>query len=504
MTFHTMSSHQPNLILIMTDQQRFDTIAAAGFPHMVTPNLDALIRRSVAFSRAFCPGVTCVASRAATFTGMYPHNTGTYSFFDWAHQRTWIQDLADAGYWCANIGKMHLQPRDASGGFHERLVVENPTSVNWGGGCGDDAWGRYLALHGHVRPNHRHRTDLAWLDKFQSVPWSLPDHLHPDVFVGDSAVAWIDNYAVDRPLFLQIGFTGPHEPWDPMQRHLDMYRHREIPSPVDFPGDLSAKPPQHAAHRDFHATTDHESVIDMRRATLADIVRFRRHYYAKITMVDEQIGRIVSSLEKKKLLENSLLVFCSDHGEMLGDHGLAYKWLMYESVARVPLFIVPSAAFARHAHTPSTQDSLVSLLDIGPTLLEAAGVTCPTYLEGRSLLPALQGGELPPREAIFCEDNYQIMMRTDSHKLVVYLGQSEGEFYDLSLDPDERRNLWAAASAKPLRDSLERRLFEWLARSVYFNSPYKTRVADQKLRWPAQGDPSLHGPNLWADNTIGI
>lgn len=497
-----MAASRPNLILIMTDQQRFDTIAAAGFPHMVTPTLDALMRRSVAFSRAFCAGATCVASRAALFTGMYPHNTGTYSFFDWAHHRTWIQDLADAGYWCANIGKMHLQPRDASGGFHERIVVENPTSVNWGGGCGDDAWGRHLALHGHARPNHRHRTDPAWLGKFQSVPWSLPEHLHPDVFVGDSAVSWIDHHTPDRPLFLQIGFTGPHEPWDPLPRHLDAYRERSIPAPVDFPADLSVRPPQHAAHRDFHATTDHESVIDMRRATLADILHFRRHYYAKITTVDEQIGRIVASLERKGLLDNSLLVFCSDHGDMLGDHGLAYKWLMHESVVRVPFFIVPGPAFGGRARPPSMVDALVSLLDIGPTFLEAAGVPCPSHLEGRSLLPVLQGDAPPLRDHVFCEDNYQVMMRTPSHKLVVYLGQDEGELYDLSLDVDERRNLWREESARSLRDHLEQQLFRWLARSVYFNSPYKTRDGRQKLRWPAKGDHALHGPNLWADGTI--
>ncbi|MCC6415554.1 MAG: sulfatase-like hydrolase/transferase, partial [Opitutaceae bacterium] len=192
-------------------------------------------------------------------------------------------------------------------------------------------------------------------------------------------------------------------------------------------------------------------------------------------------------------------IFCSDHGDMLGDHGLAYKWLMYESVVRVPFFIVPGAAVAGRVRAPSAEDALVSLLDIGPTFLDAAGVPRPARLEGRSLWPMLQGQAAPRRDHVFCEDNYQIMMRTPTHKLVVYLGQEDGEFYDLSADSDERQNLWGDASARPLRDRLERELFRWFAQSVYFNGPCKTRDGGQKLRWPARGDFALHGPNLWAD-----
>ncbi|MEE2629042.1 MAG: sulfatase-like hydrolase/transferase, partial [Candidatus Latescibacterota bacterium] len=118
---------RPNIVLIMTDQQRFDTIGAWGYDHMTTPALDRLVGEGLSFRRAFCPGATCVASRAAIFTGMYPHNTGVYSFDYWADHRNWVQDLNDAGYHCVNMGKMHFSPRDVAGGFHERVIVENPT-----------------------------------------------------------------------------------------------------------------------------------------------------------------------------------------------------------------------------------------------------------------------------------------------------------------------------------------------------------------------------------------
>ena len=170
----------------------------------------------------------------------------------------------------------------------------------------------------------------------------------------------------------------------------------------------------------------------------------KRHYFAKITTVDEQVGRILDALEARGWLEDSLLIFCSDHGEMLGDHGLAYKWLMYDPIVHVPLII-------RHPGSvgaPSEVNELVSLMDLGPTILEAAGVDAPTYLEGRSLLPYLDDEPIEPREYVFCEDNYQIMMRSDTHKLVYYTGQEAGELYDLVADPHELDNLWDERSTR--------------------------------------------------------
>ena len=304
----------PHIIMIMTDQQRADTIAAWGYDHMITPNMDRLVREGISFRQAFCPGATCIASRAALFTGMYPHNTGVYSFNPWADHRNWVQDLADSGYWCVNIGKMHFSPRDATGGFHERIVVENPTNKHLLNGGADDAWGRFLSLHGLERPNERNKTDPNWKSKYQGVPWHYEERFHSDVFIGHSAIAWIRSHRGKRPLFLQIGLTGPHEPWDPLPRHLERYRGKKMPPRIFRPGELETKPPQHEAHKRLLAETEHESVIDMYSATEEDIAEMRRHYYAKITTVDEQIGRILTALEEKGVLENSLLIFSRTTG----------------------------------------------------------------------------------------------------------------------------------------------------------------------------------------------
>jgi len=488
-----MLPEKPHIILIMTDQQRFDTIAAWGHDYMITPHMDRLVREGLSFRQAYCPGATCISSRAAIFTGMYPHNTGVYSFHPWANHRNWIQDLAEHGYWCVNIGKMHFSPRDLPGGFHERVIVENPTNRVQANGGSDDDWGRYLSLHGLTRPNDRHLSDPDWLNKHQGVPWHYEERFHSDLFIGDSAISWIKNYQGDRPLFLQIGFTGPHEPWDPLPRHLDLYQDKQPPPPVRREGELAEKPPQHLAHQQFHATTNHESRIDLRQASADDIARMRRHYYAKITTVDEKLGQILAALDEQGYLENSLLIFCSDHGELLGDHGLAYKWLMYDPIVHVPLII----RYAGSVENPTQVADLVSLMDLGPTILEAAGISIPTYMEGRSLMPYLRGEPIQPRPFVFCEDNYLIMIRSQDYKLVYYTGQADGELYNLREDRHELWNRWSDPAYTDLKNRLLLDLLAWLASSNYYNAGYKqNRARTYNLRWPGDGDAGLHGGNL--------
>lgn len=496
-----MLPKQPNIVLIITDQQRFDTIAAWGHDHMITPHTDRLVQEGVSFRQAYCPGATCVASRAAIFTGMYAHNTGVYTFQDWANHRTWVQDLADVGYRCVNMGKMHFGPRDIPGGFHERVIVENPTNMTHYHGGVDDDWGRYLQWHGAERPLRRNYTDPDWIDKYQGAAWHLDEHLHSDVFIGMAATSWVENYQGDAPFFLQVGLTGPHEPWDPLPRHLEMYAGRDLPEPVWRAGELDEKPPQHRTHQEFHATTGHESVIDMRRIDAAGMERMRRHYYAKITTVDEQVGRVLAALEARGWLDDSLLIFCSDHGEMLGDHHMAYKWLMYDPIVHVPLIIRHPGSI----HNPGEVRDLTSLIDLGPTILEAAGVDVPTYLEGRSLLPYLRDEEIPPRRYVFSEDNYQIMLRSDTHKLVYYIGQESGELYDLDADPHELHNLWVHPEHAETKQHLLNELLAWFTTSTYYNSGYKRgQQRHYKLRWPGI-DAGLHGGGAnMADKQVDV
>jgi len=208
--------------------------------------------------------------------------------------------------------------------------------------------------------------------------------------------------------------------------------------------------------------------------------------------VDEQLGKVLEALEEAGLLEDSLLVFCSDHGELLGDHTLAYKWLMYDPITHIPLVLRDT----RRSNAGGRVDELVSLIDLGPTILEAAGVEAPSYLEGQSLLPYLEGAPegFGHRRYVFCEDNYQVMMRGHDYKLVYYIGQEAGELYDLGEDPDELYNLWDSAGHAETKDRLVRDLLDWLAASTYANAGYKRQRSRQyKMRWPTADDAFLHG-----------
>lgn len=476
---------RPNILFIITDQQRADTIKAWGAEYMQTPNMDLLASRGTSFRQAYCPAATCTPSRAAIFTGMYAHNTGCYSFFDWAHHRTWIQDLNDAGYWCVNQGKMHFQPRDEAGGFHERTIVENPTGVTTWGGHGDDAWGKHLTFHGEKRPVNRHRSEPNWESKFQAVPWHLEEHLHSDVFVGDSAASWIRGYADEKqPFFLQVGFPGPHEPFDPPERLLKHYAQFDPEPPASFREDLSGKPPQHTAHRQRFEECDHEARLRVADMTKEDYQKTWRHYMAKITLVDEQIGKVLDALRERGVLENTVVVFTSDHGESLGEHGLPYKWIMHDPVVRVPLII----SDFREEKNATECDDLVSLIDLGPTILEYCDLPKPTRLEGQSLIPAMQGEDYARRSQVYCEDSYMIMCRSERYKLVYYIGQELGEFYDLEADPSEVNNLWNDPAAADQLNAMKLTLLEWLASSNYHNYGYKCRRSETNpqygVRWP--------------------
>ena len=466
---------RPNIFLIMSDQQRFDTVGAWGYDYMHTPAQDRLVEQGVSFRSAYCPGATCIATRAAMFTGMYAHNTGVYSFHNWAHQRTWVHDLRDAGYLCANIGKMHISPRDDMSAFHDRVIVENPTNLtHWRGGVDDD-WGKFLAHHGHERPNHRQNTDPQWHRKFQGAPWHLEERFHSDVFIGDAALSWINNWRGDEPIFLQIGFTGPHDPYDPLPRHLALYDEVDVPAPTVREGEHDDNPPQHRAQLEAFANNTKESRIDLRTASPEDIARMRKHYYANITTVDEKIGQVIDALKARGWLENSLLIFCSDHGDMVGDHGLMYKWLMFDEIVHVPLMMVYTGA----DRVPRQVDDLVSLIDVGPTILDVAGIEIPRHLEGRSLMPYLTGAETEPRQYVFSEDNYLTMIRSETHKLVYYTSQPYGELYDLRADPDELHNKWDDPAFATIKAELISDLLAWITSSSYHTAGYKQKAGLQ-------------------------
>lgn len=464
--------NRPNIIMIMTDQQRFDTIAALGATWVSTPNIDRLVNEGVTFTNCHITGASCIPCRASLFKGYYPHTTGVLrNGQPW--QRTWVEHLAAAGYRCVNVGKMHTIPYNAPAGFHERYVVENKDRYMEGRWYFDE-WDKALAAHGlkkQQRVQYRKRPDYR--ERLGAFYWELPEHLHSDIFVGNMAKWWIESYPQTEPLFLQIGFPGPHPPYDPTERYAARYLGRkDIPIPTPSKRELDALPPALKEKRRHDVEVDHDSVVWNLNPTPEQLHRIWAHYGANMTMIDERIGDILEALRLKGYLDNAVVIFASDHGDCMGEHGLIQKWAMYDCVTRTPLIVWSPNRFG----TPRRIDDLCQLFDVGPTVLELAGCEVPANFEARSLLPVLCGGNWKPRDHVYCEQagdtnltgaEFITMIRNRRWKLVHYKGESYGQLFDLEADPGETHDLWDNPEASSAKTQLLDTLREWLIESNY-------------------------------------
>ncbi|MDF7809221.1 sulfatase-like hydrolase/transferase [Pontiellaceae bacterium B12219] len=476
-----------NVVVITTDQQRADAVGAWGNDYMITPNMDRLVKEGVSFKRAYVCGSTCVSSRAAFYTGQFAHNTGCYGFQEWAHNRSWVEDIRDAGYYTAAMGKVHHNPPTAMMGYDERLYTENFPDLQ----KSYDDYANYLKAEGQPSPMKILTQGGDWMDKHTSNVFPLEEKYHVDQFVGRMATRWIQDYDRDEPFFLHIGFQGPHDPYDPPQRFLDMYEGRDVPLPHFDVNGLDVRPGQYKRFMEacnnpnrFDAAP-HYGVWAVNLEGMDDEAfrRMRRHYYAKITGIDYQVGRILDMLEEKGLMDNTLIIFTSDHGDNLGDHELMYKWLMTEQTVHVPMMIrLPDGSRAGEI-----DNGLCTQMDVGPTILTALGLEVPQRLDGSSNWKRVTTGdqsEVP--EMVFCEDNYLTMVRTKDRKLIYYAGQEEEEYFNMKTDPWEEYNLVKNPEYSQEILELKAQMLEWLTVSRYLGSLSHVKQENGKRSmWPA-------------------
>lgn len=467
-------SKQPNIIVIETDQQRYDTIAALGFAYMETPNLDRLVNEGVSFTNCFVASASCVPTRASLYQGCYPHTSGIYSN-DHGWNRTWVGNLADAGYYCVNVGKMHTTPYETPAGFHERYVVENKDKQ----GFYMDRWDMAIKARGLDKPCRRLYRQLPdYRDRAGAFEWPLDDDLHSDFYVGDLATWWIESRPKVEPLFLEIGFPGPHPPYDPIERYAKSYMEKDIPVPNPTQVELDEQPVALKKMREHNVQVDHDAVCWPEAPTQEQLRRMRAYYLANVTMIDEKIGQILQALEAKGYLEDAVVIFTSDHGDCLGDHGETQKWSMYDIITRIPLIVWAPGRY----ESGRTCDQLVQQMDIATVILELAGAERLEPWEAISLAPMLEGkADAPGREYVFAEESgdshrptadLATMVRSKTFKLVHYLGQPEadqgrpkGELYDLVSDPEETHNLWADPAHEAKRREMLDVLREWMIES---------------------------------------
>jgi arylsulfatase A-like enzyme len=465
---------RPDIVLVITDQQRYETIGALGYPHVDTPVLDRLVREGTFFSRCYVTGASCVPARASLFTGVYPHTNGILTnASSWRH--TWVETLAASGYLCANVGKMHTQPMDAPAGFEERIVVENKDrSMAKRGRDFVDAWDKALAAAGVAKPGlpaYRLLPDYA--ERLGAYEWSLDEELHPDVFVGRTAAAWIERHADDaRPWFLEVGFPGPHPPYDPPERFVAPYRDRALPIRPVARADLDGQPAPWRALRDKHVTGNHDAAPHTIDAPHAQRHRQLAHYLGNVTLIDGEVGRVLEALARAGRLDSAIVIFTSDHGDCLGDHGHAQKWTMYEEVVRVPLVIWSKRVLTGRGEV----GAMVQSLDLAPAIFELAGCPVPGWWEANSLGPALRGEPFAGRGTVYCEQGRDVvfqfcdfvsMLRTDRYKFVHFLGESFGQLFDLAQDPHEENDQWDDPALRGVREDLRTAWLDWRVASAY-------------------------------------
>jgi arylsulfatase len=461
---------RPNILWLCSDQQRWDTIAALGNAHIKTPALDALCATGTAFNRAYTQSPICTPSRASMLTGRYPAAHGVYrngnAFFP-AHEKLVTKLFADAGYDCGLVGKLHL----SAAKYHEARADDGYRVFHWNhhptpDAARGDAYEHWLRHEKKVDPQALY----AGLGAFCGP--GVPAEYHQTTWCGEMARRFITDRR-DGPWLLSVNFFDPHAPFDAPPEYLAQVDPAALPLPLwhdsdaerwhDFAAiDQQQKRPQDPRLRHPPqpppATRDHDKVASHVPEGY-DALAVKANYYAMIQQIDAQVAGLIEALRSTGQLDNTIIVYHSDHGEMLGDHGLVLKGCrFFEGLVHVPLMLAWPGRFQAGLQS----DALVELVDIAPTLLAAAGLEVPWFMQGTSLLPILEGQADPHvhKPRVVCEFRDSIGGHAGSHgsmvfdgrwKSVVYHGHPIGEIFDLASDPGEFENLWSDTALRAER-----------------------------------------------------
>jgi arylsulfatase A-like enzyme len=420
-----------NILFILTDQFRADCIGVMGNKHIYTPYLDELASESAVFMRAYSPSPTCVPARACLITGKYPENTGFYAnefITEWNFHDTMMEQLRNGGYQTINVGKNHFKPQRKALGFEINKLYET----------GPDENKLYSDYHQWLEHEGKGLINDTAVDynpnSWVVMPWVHDKSLHPTEWTVTESIRQLKCKDPTRPFYLQCSFHRPHQPLDPPLDLFEYYHGMDLPGPVI--GEWAPK-----FEKDTWSTTPFTARINSEKLKLA-----KKAYYAQITHIDSQIGKLISFLRKSRQYNDTMIVFTSDHGELLGDHNMFRKGPAMEGSARIPL-IIKQAVSGRSQPDPCFKDTPVTLCDIMPTLLESAGIEPAYTMDGTSLMPVLEGNNLE-REFVFGE-NYRDMdpvkdgwcfVADNSSKYVWNSFTGKEFFFDLQKDPNELVN----------------------------------------------------------------
>jgi arylsulfatase A-like enzyme len=473
-------SKKPNVIIITTDQQRYDSVGINGSSFMRTPNMDRIGKEGVSFERAYCPNTVCTPARVSIMTGLHISRHGAYnigtSAMNYSNFLSTI--LSNHGYCTHHIGKAHWHPWGASSA-ETALVDEAGTPFKDFAGfdaaelsVGHNLWGvqshyaHWLKEKGYFSKDFKFHK-IFEKDANDTGIWDMPVAMHPGTWLAERAVAFLKNHDRSKPFYLNLGFQDPHHPH---ALPLD-YKNTVDPASVPLPDIF---------YENEEGTVEH--IEHFRKGTLLDS-RFngkyemagqgrcawgeyfkneermeltRAYYYSMVQLIDDQLGIILEALDELNYSEDTLVIFTTDHGEMLGDHCIGQKGpLAYEGVTHIPFLMLYPEGFKPHKVS-----ECVSLVDIVPTILDFAEIDNPFRLDGISLRDRLQTGKPFKRKGVrieYKEEPDKIRYKcwvTPEWKLVIYLGEEFGELYNLENDPGEKNNLYNRSEYSGVKNKL--------------------------------------------------
>ena len=449
----------PNILLLITDQQRWDAMGCSG-GWVQTPNLDRIASEGVRFTNCVTTSPVCVPTRLSLATGLYPHNTGVWNNLKHtlsAETPTWMQSVRDVGYRTSLFGKTHLHPH--SGDLRDREELMNAyglDDVNEIGGPRASAWVKSYMTDMWEEKGLWDAYRADYRERFSTKPHLVrPSTLglddYADVYVGQQAKQYIQNYDRQEPWCCWVSFGGPHEPWDTPEPYASMYDPNDMPPPVPRP-ETGNRPLGDLDNRMKTKSPEFEE---------GEVGRLRADYAGNVTLIDAQIGEILDAIQQRGELDNTIIIHSSDHGELNGDYGLIYKGNFLNGAVRVPL-IVRTPETLKENHSNITCDSPVEWIDIGPTLVELAGGKMQHRQFGKSLCPVLDNTHAPHREYAISEIAGEIMLLNREWKIALNQQSQCYLLFDVQNDPDETNNLAGLPEMRELETKLRLQILEHL------------------------------------------
>lgn len=428
-----MKNNQPNVLLITTDHWPATLLGCAGHPAVQTPTLDALARSGTRFTNAYSESPVCVPARRTIMTGTTPRTHGDRKMGSapMPDVPTVAQTFRDAGYQAHAVGKLHVRPTRDRIGFDDVILFEEGRVQH---GALDD-YEMWLGDEGYPGRQFLHGMGS---NQYVSRPWHLPEYTHSTNWLTRQMARTIQRRDPRKPGFWYLGYNHPHPPLAPLQEYLDLYRDVEIDEP--FCGEWV---------REGGETLG--AISEAKSFNAAQIRAARRAFYALCTHIDHQLRIVIGTLREEGLLNNTIICFSSDHGDMLGNHGLWRKGLFYENSANVPMILLGPRGDER-VGVNQTDDRLVGWQDVMPTLCDLAGVPIPETVDGTSMVSDERREYLYGE--VYEDAKATRMMRDERFKLIYYPPGNRVQLFDLQNDPQELRDLSEVPEYSETRERL--------------------------------------------------